>query len=705
MAHRNIAALLLLVTGCAPAPAPAPSGALAVAVAPLRLAGVTDATYTLAVTNADGEPVWTRAGLASTAYGDGAGSLSYVGPCDAEASPNTVTLTLEALATADGPLPASRWLNPTPVALSFACVADADVSVDFDLTVLRAAEQGFFDVSVNFDDLFCSAKLDCQSASGGPLLLLHEPTGQRGPTVVLGFACTAGPGQATTLYLDDLAVSCDGGTAYTVDPSGGPGNLGGAAPGLFQAATYRGREAFGSVDKCYWNAALGVGAAFGANCRLRATGTATSSAFAGLATPSGQRWPLITWDLALTGATGAVSCGRHAVNAGTEVTTVYTPAASPHTFAHGLVCADGSVLGGGPPVVLGFGPTAAEAGDVVTITGTGFGATEGTVTLGGAEADVQSWSPTAITVVVPEGGGTGAVVVTTDAGGSAPAASFIERSDLAPATVPQLNNGTSNHSIWDLDFDAVGNTYFAEFISGQDKIQVVHGDGATSSLYGNANWDMGFVAITPDGTTVVTTYSGGTDTPRWIGVTDVNHVVQPVYHSPVNACSSFAVYGPYAICGSCDPNWGYDGYFYVANGLVSGDVSRFVAASLVAGQPPVAVTASPLPAYVVSLATLPDGRLWAAAANKVYTVDKATGATAELASFGTAVRSIAASPFNGKLYVEADSALYELAPSGVATLRYSGLSGNGFLVVGPDRQVYRVEGRVDTLSVITSYAP
>ena len=688
------------------APLDAGAGRISVAVAPLRLAAIVDATYTLTVTNGDGEVVWTRPGLASTTFGDGAGALSYVGTCDAAANPNTVEVRLEGLVGPNGAVSESSWLNPTPTSRDFSCVADADVAVDFDLTVLRAAEQGFFDVSVNFDDIFCSAKLDCLNDSGGPLALLHDPgTGQRGRTVVLGFACTAGPGQATTLYLDDVQVACDGGVTYAIDPSGGPGNLGGAAPGLFQAATYRGREAFGAVDKCYWNTALGLGTGFGTHCTLTATGSAATTAFDGLSTPAGQRWPLVTWSVALTDAAGAVSCGRYAVDGGVEVATVYTPTATPHPFGHGMVCADGALLSPGPPVVIGFGPTAAQAGDTVTITGSNFGTTPGTVTIAGESAPIQSWGPTTIVATVPSGGGTGALVVIGADGAPSTSTDFLERTDLAPATVPQLNNGTSNYSVWDLDFDAVGNTYFAEFISGPDNIKVVHGNGSTSTLFGYSNWDMGFVAISPDGSTVVTTYSGGTDTPRWISVVGAGNLVDPVYESPVNACSNFYVYGPYAICGSCDPQWGYDGSFYVANGLLSGDVARFVAADLVAGSPPVAVTAAPLPSYVVSLAMLPSGALWAASANHIYTVDKATGATALLTTFATDVRSIAASPFNGKLYAESDAAIYEVAASGTATLRYSGLSGSGFLVVGPDQQLYRVEGRVDTLSVITSYAP
>jgi len=708
MTHRTtrLASRLLVIVGalaaCAPANPP-PGGELAVTVAPLRLDGIADATYTLTVRNDSDEVVWTRADVSSQAFGDGAGSLSYVGPCDASDNPNEVEVTLQTLSDSVGTLAATDWVNPTPAAREFTCVEGADTAVTFDLTVLRRAAQGFFDIGVSFDDLFCSAKLDCVDDEGGPLELLHDADGDRAQTVVLALACTAGQNQATTLYLDDVAIACDGGVSYLVDPSGGPGNLGGAAPGMFQAAVYRGSEGFGSVDKCYWNTAIGVGAGFGANCQLTATGSAAASQLDGRTTPDGQRWPTITWDVQLTNGAGAIACDRYAVDAGTEVVTAYTPADAPHAFAHGLVCADQSVLSPGPPSVLGMAPLSGQAGDTATITGQNFGSSAGTVTIGGADAPVQTWDNTTITVTIPAGGGTGEVVVTNSDGDASTEDPYFERTDLAPATVPQLNNGSSNHSVWDLDFDAAGNTYFAEYISGRDDVNVVHGDGTTTTLVGNSNWNMGFVASTPDGTTIVTTYSW--NSAPYIGVVDASNFVDPVYHSSVTTCATFNVYGSYRVCGPTDPHWGYDGYFYVANALAVGGVSRFVAADLVSGSAPTAVTVSPLPGYVPSLAMLPSGALWAASGNSVYTVDKDTGATALLTTFTAPVRSIAASPFTGKLYAEVAQAIYEVAPDGTQTSRHTGLSGSGFLVVGPDQQLYRVEGRVDTASTITSHAP
>ncbi|MCA9515810.1 MAG: hypothetical protein KC635_12770, partial [Myxococcales bacterium] len=159
--------------------APASSPRLALAVAPLELPGVADACYTLTVHDvaaADITPdalVWSRAGLCASRYGDGAGGLSFVGTCDAspDGRVNTVSLVLEGLCAEPGcdvadPEDAGRvapstWQNPCPEAapcrLERACSANADTQVGFDLTVLREASQGFFDIAVSFDDIFCSA--------------------------------------------------------------------------------------------------------------------------------------------------------------------------------------------------------------------------------------------------------------------------------------------------------------------------------------------------------------------------------------------------------------------------------------------------------------------------------------------------------------------------------------------------------------------
>jgi len=333
-----VAGLALTLAGCLDAPTPGgPTGQLAVAVAPLNLSGITNAEYLLTVhngPNATGDVVWTRT-VTSQQYGDGAGSLSYVGTCDAATGTNTVTLELLSLSDLSGEVPVGTYMNPTPVSRDIACVANADVAVQFDITLARQAEQGFFDVAVQFKDLFCAAKLDCQNADGSDLELLHAPGGARDMTVVLGFACTGSLTGATYLYMDDPTIRCTG-TApalVTVDPTGqGQVDLGGTPdpnPGdyLFAAAVYRGVE--GLSHKAYWNVSFGLDATrFTANgtCVLAARATASDTAFPqteqGFPLPTGTVYPVIDWSVTLSDATHRV-CTRHEVNGGDGVATNY----------------------------------------------------------------------------------------------------------------------------------------------------------------------------------------------------------------------------------------------------------------------------------------------------------------------------------------------------------------------------------------------
>ncbi|TNF30969.1 MAG: hypothetical protein EP329_13005 [Deltaproteobacteria bacterium] len=157
--------------------------------------------------------------------------------------------------------------------------------------------------------------------------------------MVLGFACTGGLGASveTTLYLDDVIVTCGVDTA-TVDPSAGPGNVAPAdiiessADLLFGAAVYRGDEQLG-VHKRYWNLALGFNG--GNGCTLTTRGTAYDGAFAGLTTNPDTVWPVIDWDVPLTDGTGALTCTTHEVDDGTGVATVYTSLGTGETFTYG----------------------------------------------------------------------------------------------------------------------------------------------------------------------------------------------------------------------------------------------------------------------------------------------------------------------------------------------------------------------------------
>ena len=218
--------LVACADGAGPSGTSGPS--LAIEVAPLDLPGVGFACYDLAVENGLGQPVWSRgnpalafpgdtATLCSTAFGNGpGGDITYIGPCDASQPNHEVALVLDGLY-ATGGAALTDFENPCPsddpCLLPAVCQPNGDTPVNFNLTVLRDARQGFFDVAVNFDDIFCSAKADCTYDDAGqePITLLFDPATQtRTQTAVIGLACTAGPGNdvSTTLLMNDVRVTC-----------------------------------------------------------------------------------------------------------------------------------------------------------------------------------------------------------------------------------------------------------------------------------------------------------------------------------------------------------------------------------------------------------------------------------------------------------------------------------------------------------------
>ncbi|TNF26377.1 MAG: hypothetical protein EP329_21345, partial [Deltaproteobacteria bacterium] len=336
----------VLLTACA-SDARVDGPGVSITIAPLELPGVTNARYRLEVKNQSGEWVVDRE-ITADAYGDGAGSVSYVAPCDADDNDNTVTVTLLDLyggAGGDAAFSTADYDNPGPLTRTVTCQADADVAVTFDLTIARRADQGFFDVAISFDDIFCSAKLDCLKDPGDPsstIDLLFNASGDRDTTFILGFACTGGLGGADTWqYLDDIDVVCgadavrvDVGAGVGVLPAGAITQVSGSSNPLFAAAVFQGEEPLAGADKQYWNVALGF--AGGNSCVITTRGTASDGPFTGTATPDGTSWPFIHWNVALTDGAGALTCTQHPVNAATCPTTgvcvEYTPIDAPRTF-------------------------------------------------------------------------------------------------------------------------------------------------------------------------------------------------------------------------------------------------------------------------------------------------------------------------------------------------------------------------------------
>jgi hypothetical protein len=293
--------------------------------------------------------------LCSTRFGNGpGGDISYVAPCDSQLPNHTITLWVDGIytGTPENPSPVD-YQDPCPAGceLPATCIENADTPVTFNLTIMRPANQGFFDIGVNFDDVFCSAKVDCLGVGGQPLTLLHHPdTKVRGQTAVLGLACTTGPGdEGTVLLRDPITITC-GNDVYTLDPAQPEGNVYTASTGanpapsgspVWQYAIYAGEEAIDCggepCNKVFWNVAIGFNTNI-SNCTLTTWATAgTAASLAELTTPEASTWPYIEVDVDLTQPGGGLACFAHPLNGDPAgVATAYTDTTTTRSFAHGF---------------------------------------------------------------------------------------------------------------------------------------------------------------------------------------------------------------------------------------------------------------------------------------------------------------------------------------------------------------------------------
>jgi len=371
--------LSLTLWACAGPPASEPTSGLAgpgleVRVAPLGLSGIDFACYDLRIANGDGETLIALGDpasnllstppdattLCSDRFGDGAGgAIVYVSACDARHPQHTVTLWVDGLyqQTADG-LVAAPYQDPCPdgCSVTATCQANEDTPVAFNLTILRPANQGFFDVAVNFRSVHCSAKVDCLADGGGPLELLFDPaSGARGQTAVLGLVCATGadgPADGEPVLLrDPIVIDCPGHDPIVLDPSAGPGNVWSAsdpAPAgpIWQAATFVGASdvacSGGTCPALYWNVAVGFDpTAPGCTLTTRAT-AGGASLLPGFTTPEGHTWPWIDVAVDLTDANGQLACGRHPLNGvSAGVSTAYTPLDAERAFCHRFAASEG----------------------------------------------------------------------------------------------------------------------------------------------------------------------------------------------------------------------------------------------------------------------------------------------------------------------------------------------------------------------------
>jgi len=382
---------------------------ITISVAPLTLPGLSRACYDIAVVNALGETVVSRgdptvsdpaSALCSDRFGNGAGGdISYVAPCDADQPNHTVYLWIDSLFTVTGATETSLddWRNPCPppangalngCSLPVTCAENADVPVTFTLVIMRDANQGFFDIAVNLDDIFCSAKVDCTQDVAGtePLNLLFDANGARAPTIVMAAACTAGPSHdtASVLHMSNVVVDCGAAGTFDLDPTV-MGNAWSPVHGgdpVWQYAVYRGQEALScggiSCQKLYWNVAIGLDTAT-AGCTLRAAvTTARAPGLVEGATPAATTYPYINIEVPLTLPGGGRACTQNPLNGPTSgVQTRYTSSSVTREFCYRF---DGITAAIQPACTLsaGIAPMDAVRGDhrVSSLTGTTLNLTD-----------------------------------------------------------------------------------------------------------------------------------------------------------------------------------------------------------------------------------------------------------------------------------------------------------------------------------------
>ncbi|MBS2024842.1 MAG: hypothetical protein JST92_20795, partial [Deltaproteobacteria bacterium] len=291
-------------------------GHVAVGVRSSSATAFGDVCYTLTETNSDGVTEWHQS-ICSSQYGDSRGSASYIGPCDALKNPNSLAVTLDALIDPAGnPIDPATYTNPCPSGAActqtFACQQNADVSLQFNLTILESASSGFVDVGINLDTVSCSAKLDCPKGE----TLTDPATGASIPASVIAITCTDdGDGY---IYMNDVILECEGGQTQgpiALNPLFRQGNFFDAretpAPfGISQAAAYIGAHLFNADGKTYEQLSWAVAVAPDTNalqqlgvqkCSLRTRATASNGQFlpveGGFTTPKSARYPYLEFNV------------------------------------------------------------------------------------------------------------------------------------------------------------------------------------------------------------------------------------------------------------------------------------------------------------------------------------------------------------------------------------------------------------------------
>ena len=266
-----VAPAYVLTSACAASDTAPGRGALEIAVAPLSLDGDAPgvACYSVRVEH-DGVQVfenpWVCSGAALDdhgrevpASGNGPlGDIIYVGACvdeDEGATPNQLTIALHTIYDATGAV-RDDLILPPPLVLTVPCNENDDTRVAASFVLMLAAQRGFVDLVVRFDELECAAKIDCAKA----LVPLTDPSLD---AIVVALTCSAHGSTFTELYVDTLTLTCapDGGgpeVVVDVDPTRSPGVFMAAPATSFVQAVLGSEGVLGDGRESYWTLAVAL---------------------------------------------------------------------------------------------------------------------------------------------------------------------------------------------------------------------------------------------------------------------------------------------------------------------------------------------------------------------------------------------------------------------------------------------------------------
>jgi hypothetical protein len=386
-----ISALLVLATACQSEDSSPGNAGFRIEIAPLGLEANTQVCYDLEVSGPGGV-LWRRGdrettfaghdqsppydgtpgapdtdALCSTQFGNGSlGSITFVGTCDAsgDIDPDRPGTQNEIAIWVDGVYPGSPppsdstvsperygWQDPCPEGcrIEADCLENVDTPVEFNITLLRQLDRGFFVASTNAGNrIFCSASFSTCDGTA-PNLLLTGRDADPDPTVALAIDCQVEPGaNAPEFFFNAPVVTCTDADPTTTDSTFeiamtcGAGISGSTSEGV-QIEYLIGNEGLpsgcGVAPSPACVSALGSLAINlstlppGKECSLSIEAAVAEQGIfvSGEPPPATSLFPYITLTTPLTGPNGEFLCTRHQLNSNeSPLKTVYRgPIAGP----------------------------------------------------------------------------------------------------------------------------------------------------------------------------------------------------------------------------------------------------------------------------------------------------------------------------------------------------------------------------------------